>query len=292
MTDHTLEKSWWLNDPPTTKNIPPSSLMSFTKYVVINGKEMGQAAGMEQRQLVEQRKKYGCIEGDIPQQCIIQIGSQKLHLHAKWLPLLMIIQLFQGAALQASIATSEDQNKKMAMLRLMWFFDFLLQQFAQDAMMAQSKASAGCPLPDDWMPTSMHRCLTRIELNIPHSQASLQKHSHVLEESYAKSSDHFLYGERRCFCVWHLLILILHLNSDYYNFTKIHQTTLETAFKFLGTPEPSMALEMLQHELIVYGLCSEAERSRELPGHHTKGMFPTPSLSRLIITHNRDTDIF
>jgi len=73
----------------------------------------------------------------------------------------------------------------------------------------------------------------------------------------------------------------LNLNSDYYNFTKIHQTTLETAFKFLGAPERSMALEMLKHELIVYGLHSEVEHGIN---QDTNGMFTTSSLSRLIIT--------
>jgi len=283
MTDHTLEISWWLKDPPAAVTIPPSSLMSFTKYVVMDGQEIGQEEARvgQSLQLNALRGKYGCIEGGIPQQCIIQIGSLKLHLHAKWLPLLMILQLFQAAALQASIAVSDDRNKMKAMLRLMWFFDFLLQQFAQDAMMAQSQVSTGHPLPDDWMPESMHRCLTRIEHNIPHSQASLEKHNRVLEEAYANSRDHFSFGERHHLCIWFLSILISHLYSDYYNFTRTNQTTLEAALKFLGTPEPSVALELLQHELIAYGFHSNVEHGI---GHNTKGIFHTPSLSKRIIT--------
>ena len=283
MTDHTLEISWWLKDPPAATSIPPSSLMSFTKFLVMDGQEIGQEEARVggSLQLNELRGKYGCIGGGIPKRCIIQIGSLTLHLHAKWVPLLMILQLFQAAALQASIAVSDDHNKMKPMLRLMWFFDFLLQQFARDATMAQSQVSAGHPLPDYWMPESMHRCLTRIELNIPHSRASLEKHNHALQEAYANSRDHFCFGERHHLCVWFLLILILHLSSDYYNFTRTNQITLEAALKFLGTPEPSVALEMLQHELIAYGFHSNVEHGI---GHNAKGIFHTPSLSKQIIT--------
>ena len=59
--------------PPAVKCLPPSLLMSFTKYD-INRKEI-----------------TGKVGTDVPQSCIIQIGSKMLHLHAKWSPLMMLI---------------------------------------------------------------------------------------------------------------------------------------------------------------------------------------------------------
>jgi hypothetical protein len=180
MTDHALEKSWWLADPPAAKKLPPSSLMSFTKYGQQHPVKVGE---------------YEHLEEDIPQQCIIQIGANKLHLHAKWLPLMMLIQLIQAAALRAALLSSGVQLKKKStnMLRLMWFYDFLLQQFAQDAI-STSKTSAGGCLPDDWIPEAMHRCLTRLELKIPHSPAGLEQESQKLNDAYLNHGDHFSFG--------------------------------------------------------------------------------------------------
>jgi hypothetical protein len=87
------------------------------------------------------------------------------------------------------------KKKPMNMLRLMWFYDFLLQRFAQDAL-AQLKASGDNIIPDGWMPDSMHRCLTRIELKIPHSPAMLEHHSLTLDEVYRNCPDHFSHGGR------------------------------------------------------------------------------------------------
>jgi hypothetical protein len=203
MTNHALEISWWLKEPPSAKHLPPSSLMSFTKYCVANGEQIGEA-GVRQR-VVDDHKMYRCVDGNIPQQCIIQIGSLKLHLHAKWLPLLMVIQLIQAAALQASISASEikNKNKTLDMLRLMWFYDSLLQQFARDVM-EKLKGSEGSPPPEDWMSESMHRCLTRIELQIPHSQASLEKNSGMLNKAYHQHRNHFKFGERNHTCFMHV----------------------------------------------------------------------------------------
>jgi hypothetical protein len=175
MADHTLELSWWLQEPPVTRELPPSSLMSFTKYS-IDGEH---------------------TKGVPPKQCVIQIGSLKLHLNAKWLPLMMIIQMIQAAALQESISASEMSNQKKAliMLRLMWFYDFLLQRFAQDATRDKPDSSGNSPLPDEWMPESMARCLTRLALKIPHTPAALHKNSQLLGEAYQRPSNHFSYGK-------------------------------------------------------------------------------------------------
>jgi hypothetical protein len=190
MTNHALERSWWLQDPPVVTHLPPSSLMSFTKY--------SQNTTMVSRpgpQHPGRHKNYQYMEVHIPQRCIIQIGSSKLHLHAKWLPLMVLIQLIQAAALSTWSSHLDIQCKKKPrnMLRLMWFYDFLLQRFAQDAL-AQLKASGDDLLPDAWMPDSMHRCLTRIELEIPHSPAMLEHHSLTLGEAYLNRLDHFSHG--------------------------------------------------------------------------------------------------
>jgi hypothetical protein len=195
MTDHAVERSWWLRDPPVVTNLPPSSLMSFTKYRVTGGQQI--MAGRPETQRPEGRGNYRCLGVHVPQRCIIQIGSSKLHLHAKWLPLMMLIQLIQAAALSKWLSGLDVQRKKkpMNMLRLMWFYDFLLQRFAQDAS-AELKASGDDLLPDGWMSDSMHRCLTRIELNIPHSPEMLEHHSLTLDEVYRNSPDHFSHGGR------------------------------------------------------------------------------------------------
>jgi hypothetical protein len=195
MTDHTLERSWWLQDPPMVTNLPPSSLMSFTKYSIIGSQKI--MVGRPGPRHPNGHENYQHTEAHIPQRCIIQIGSSKLHLHAKWLPLMMLIQLIQAAALSMWLSDLDVRHKKkpMNMLRLMWFYDFLLQRFAQDAL-AQLKASGDNIIPDGWMPDSMHRCLTRIELKIPHSPAMLEHHSLTLDEVYRNCPDHFSHGGR------------------------------------------------------------------------------------------------
>lgn len=175
---HALEKSWWLENPPDAAHLPPSSLMSFTKVTTV------QSEG-ELRVAI-----------NVPQRCIIQIGSQKLHLHAKWLPLMMLIQLIQAAALDASITASriQKQSNSANLRRLMWFYDFLLKQFAQDVIGKTKSSGNHAMIPDNWMPESMHRCLTRMELQIPHSPAALEKNAQRLDEAYQNRSDHFSYG--------------------------------------------------------------------------------------------------
>jgi hypothetical protein len=178
MTDHTLEKSWWLDDPPQVDHLPPSSLMSFTKCGI----------GREQ-------SRDTIVEQDIPKFCIIQIGCSQLYLNAKWLPLLMLTQLIQASALDTSIKASQARKKKTAtnVLRLVWFYDSLLQKFAEDAT-AELTRSGKDALPDDWMPDSMHRYLTRMELNIPHTPTALEENYHMLNEAYENQCSHFSFG--------------------------------------------------------------------------------------------------
>jgi hypothetical protein len=150
MADHALEKSWWLNNPLQVDHLPPSSLMSFTK------------SGIDNEQL-----RDITVEQDIPKFCIIQIGCSHLYLNAKWQPLIMLVQLIQALALDASLVASQAQKKKTAtnLLRLMWFFDSLLQKFIQDVTDELSRSGKDT-LPDDWMPDSIHWYLTHMELNI------------------------------------------------------------------------------------------------------------------------------
>jgi hypothetical protein len=107
----------------------------------------------------------------------------------------MLVQLIQASALDASLVASQAQKKKTAtnLLRLMWFFDFLLQKFAQDATNELTRSGKDA-LPDDWMPDSMHRYLTRMELNIPHSPTALEENRHVLNEAYENRYSHFSFG--------------------------------------------------------------------------------------------------
>jgi hypothetical protein len=211
MIDNALEISWWPDDPKLVKVLPPSSLMSFSKYSIIPGHEM-EANSSNQQWDLDGDSTHGHLEHETPQQCIIQIGSNILHLHAKWSPLLMIIQLIQAAALQASITSSGHRGKAhINLLKLMWFYDSLLQQFAQDAAVCRSGVFGAGPLPEDWMPETMHRCLTRLELNIPHSRVSLEKNSAMLHEAYGRPSNHFKYGERNYARFCGLLILTSHL---------------------------------------------------------------------------------
>jgi hypothetical protein len=178
MADHALEKSWWLNNPPQVDHLPPSLLMSFTKCGIGN-----------------EQSRDATVEKDIPKFCIIQIGYSQLYLNAKWLPLMMLIQLIQASALEASIVASQAQKKKTStnLLRLMWFFDSLLQKFAQDVTAELTRSSKDV-LPDDWMPDSMHRYLTRMELNIPHSPTALDENYHMLNEAYENHRSHFSFG--------------------------------------------------------------------------------------------------
>ena len=191
MADHSLEISWWIENPPPTQTLPPSSIMSFTKLG--NG---------------ERR-----TEDDIHQECLIQIGSDKLHLHAKWLPLMMTVQLTQAAALQASINAFAQQkhNTSREMLRLMWFHNFLLQQFAQDATHEAKELGRG-PLPESWMPASMHRYLTRVEQHISHSADNLEDKPEQLNKAYHEAGDHFTHGEINLFLTptWRLLFINIH----------------------------------------------------------------------------------
>lgn len=178
MTDHSLEKSWWLDNPPQVDHLPPSSLMSFTKCGV----------GYE-------RSRDTTVGQDIPRFCIIQIGCSKLYLNARWLPLMMLIQLIQASVLDTSMAAARAQKKKTAtnLLRLMWFFDSLLQTFAQDATDKLTRSGKNM-LPDNWMPDFMHRFLTRMELDIPHSPTALEENSLALNKAYETHQGHFGYG--------------------------------------------------------------------------------------------------
>ena len=186
MTDHALEKSWWLDNPPQLDHLPSSSLMSFAKLSSCTS-----------------NKQLRCPTAP-PQFCIIQIGFSRLYLYAKWMPLMMLIQLIQASALDASISASRALKKKSAtnLLRLTWFFDFLLQKFAQEArdklMISQKNV-----LPEGWMPDSMHRCLTRMELDVTHSPTSLDKHGVILDKAYKNHQSHFSYGVQPAFYLLH-----------------------------------------------------------------------------------------
>jgi hypothetical protein len=206
----------------------------------------------------DEQSKDEKVEQDQPRFCIIQIGFSKLYLSGKWLPLMMLIQLIQATALEASISASQALKKKTStnMLRLMWFFHFLLEKFAQDAM-DELMVSRERTLPHDWMPELMHRCLTRIELDIPHSPEALEKNSLKLNGAYKNRSSHFAYGLSPVFSIH--ITFILTLSVDYCAFTQAHQLQLIAALKFLGTPDPSMSLKMLQHEFTVYRLDSAVE---------------------------------
>jgi hypothetical protein len=107
----------------------------------------------------------------------------------------MLIQLIQASVLDTSMAAAQAQKKKTAtnLLRLMWFFDSLLQTFARDVTDKLMRSGKNM-LPDDWMPDFMHRYLTRMELDIPHSPTALEKNSCMLNEAYEIHRGHFSYG--------------------------------------------------------------------------------------------------
>jgi len=158
MTDHTLEISWWIKDPPPITKLPSSSLMSFTKYPVTDGQHMPEEDIIMQPQDPDyKRRSNGGIDGHVPRCCIIQIGSLKLYMNAKWLPLMMVIQLIQTSALRASISCREtgDNSKATTMLKLTWFYDSLLHNFALDAAGYPHKRSDGILIPANWMPDWM-----------------------------------------------------------------------------------------------------------------------------------------
>jgi hypothetical protein len=87
-----------------------------------------------------------------------------------------------------------------------------------------------------------------------------------------------------------MLLASLHLNvhcwffADYHSFTRDNQKELEDTFKFLGTEDPSQALEMLRCDLIAYGLNSERDhfiKADDAPQSHTqtkphKALLPDP----------------
>jgi hypothetical protein len=112
----------------------------------------------------------------------------------------------------------------------MWFYDSLLQQFAQDVALFASTSFAAGPLPKHWMPESMHCCLTRLEINILHNPTSLQTHWALLQEQYGQVRDHF------------------------YGYAKTHATTLKDAFQFLSAKDIQSAFKTLQYELKLYSL--------------------------------------
>jgi hypothetical protein len=205
--ENTLELSWWLQDPPPAKELPPSSLMSFTKHnISYRPKSNGNSTG-QLPTTVGSKGAHAHTEVDILPQCVIQIGSVKLVLHAKWLPLMMMIQMNQAAALQASIQAAEKDNLPLAltMQRLTWFYDFLLKQFAQDAKLGQSE-TPNTSLAHNWMPEYMHRCLTRINHRIPHTPESLLRQS-CLPQSVYQSTEPFCYGERCWLSVFSMCII-------------------------------------------------------------------------------------
>jgi hypothetical protein len=68
--------------------------------------------------------------------------------------------------------------------------------------------------------------------------------------------------------------------ADYHGFTRDHRNELEEAFKFLGTEDPSQALDMLQCDFIAYGLHSKFDQviGADGPQSHPRAEPPKPPL--------------
>jgi hypothetical protein len=171
-----LEMSWWKADPSHTETIPPSSMLGLTD---LPGTSLNPDI--------------------IPRKCLVQIGSIKLCLPARWRPLLMVIQLMQMSALvgwRQACRTKTVLNRDP--LRIVWFYDAVLVQFAKEGWEKENEMPPNSCLPMDWMPETMHRCLTRMEMAQPHSPAMLSRLSEALrfalESAYNDHRDHFTSG--------------------------------------------------------------------------------------------------